>query len=75
VQSPCRSFTEFEYLTLKSWTKARRVLRKAEILPQGDNPRFICHQPAQGRLGRIQLKWRDSNRLLCTKCFIALAVT
>jgi hypothetical protein len=41
VQSPCRSFTEFEYSTLKSWSKARRVIGKAEILPQGDNPRFI----------------------------------
>jgi hypothetical protein len=41
VQSPCRSFTEFEYSTLKTWTKARRVIGKAEILPKGDNPRFI----------------------------------
>ncbi|HXL26532.1 MAG TPA: IS1380 family transposase [Chthoniobacterales bacterium] len=41
VESPCRSFTEFEYSTLKSWTRARRVIGKAEILPKGDNPRFI----------------------------------
>jgi len=41
VQSPCRSFTEFEYSTLKTWTKARRVIGKAEILAKGDNPRFI----------------------------------
>jgi len=41
LQSPCRSFTEFEYSTLKSWSKARRVIGKAEILPKGDNPRFI----------------------------------
>src|SRR5271165_4898095 len=41
VEMPCRSFTEFEYSTLNSWTKARRVIGKAEILPKGDNPRFI----------------------------------
>ena len=41
LQSPCRSFTEFEYSTLKTWSKARRVIGKAEILPKGDNPRFI----------------------------------
>jgi hypothetical protein len=41
LQSPCRSFAEFEYSTLTSWSKARRVIGKAEILPKGDNPRFI----------------------------------
>jgi DDE family transposase len=41
LQSPCRNFTEFEYSTLNSWSKARRVIGKAEILPKGDNPRFI----------------------------------
>lgn len=41
LQSPCRSFVQFEYATLKSWSRARRVIGKAEILPQGNNPRFI----------------------------------
>ncbi|HKM82137.1 MAG TPA: IS1380 family transposase [Candidatus Acidoferrum sp.] len=41
LQSPCRSFTEFEYSTLSSWSKKRRVIGKAEVLPKGDNPRFI----------------------------------
>jgi DDE family transposase len=41
LQSPCRSFTEFQYSTLQSWSKARRVIGKAEILPKGDNPRFV----------------------------------
>jgi hypothetical protein len=49
VHSPCRSFTEFEYSTLNSWTKARRVIGKAEILAQGDNPRFIVtNLPKEG---------------------------
>jgi hypothetical protein len=41
TETPCRSFSEFEYSTLDSWSKARRVIGKAEILAQGDNPRFI----------------------------------
>lgn len=41
LESPCRSFTEFEYSTLASWSKARRVIGKAEILAKGDNPRFV----------------------------------
>jgi hypothetical protein len=36
-----REFVEFQYQTRKSWTRARRVIGKAEVLPKGDNPRFI----------------------------------
>ncbi len=55
VQRPCRSFTELEYSTLASWTKARRVIGKAEILPQGDNPRFIVtNLPKEGCSDPIQ---------------------
>jgi len=49
LESPCRSFTEFEYSTLKTWSKARRVIGKAEILPKGDNPRFmVTNLPKDG---------------------------
>ncbi|HKM79632.1 MAG TPA: IS1380 family transposase, partial [Candidatus Acidoferrum sp.] len=55
VETPCRSFTEFEYSTLDSWTKARRVIGKAEILSQGDNPRFIVtNLPKDGWATRAQ---------------------
>jgi hypothetical protein len=33
--------TDFEYRTRKSWSRARRVVGKAEILEKGRNPRFI----------------------------------
>lgn len=36
-----RIFTEFDYQTLKSWSRARRVVAKAEHLAKGSNPRFI----------------------------------
>ena len=38
---PVRSFVEFEYRTLKSWSRSRRVVGKAEILERGENPRFV----------------------------------
>jgi hypothetical protein len=36
-----RVFKDFMYQTLKSWSHPRRVIGKAEVLPKGDNPRFV----------------------------------
>ena len=36
-----RVYTEFRYRTLDSWSRARRVIAKAEHLEKGSNPRFI----------------------------------
>ena len=36
-----REFAQFDYRTLDSWSCARRVVGKAEILGDKDNPRFI----------------------------------
>jgi hypothetical protein len=36
-----RVFTEFDYATRKSWSRARRVIAKAEYLDKGKNPRFV----------------------------------
>ena len=38
---PARRFADFLWRTLDSWSRARRVVAKAEHLPQGPNPRFI----------------------------------
>lgn len=38
---PTREFAEFTYRTLDSWSRERRVVGKAEILGDKDNPRFI----------------------------------
>jgi hypothetical protein len=38
---PARLFAEFSYRTHKSWSRARRVVAKAEFLDKGENPRFI----------------------------------
>jgi hypothetical protein len=36
-----RVFKDFEYQTLTSWSRARRVVGKAEYLAKGENPRFV----------------------------------
>lgn len=36
-----RVFKDFRYRTLKSWSRERRVVGKAEHLSQGANPRFV----------------------------------
>jgi hypothetical protein len=38
---PARVFTQFLYRTRKSWTRSRRVIAKAEYLPDKENPRFV----------------------------------
>ena len=38
---PARIFRDIRYKTKKTWEKARRVVAKAEHLPDGPNPRFI----------------------------------
>jgi hypothetical protein len=43
-----RVFEDFSYRTLKSWSRARRVVAKAEHLAKGANPRFVVTSlPAQ----------------------------
>jgi hypothetical protein len=46
---PARLFKDFIYQTRESWSTSRRVIGKAEHLPQGANPRFIVTSlaPAQ----------------------------
>ncbi len=41
TQQASRVFKDFEYQTLKSWSRSRRVVGKAEHLSKGANPRFV----------------------------------
>ena len=64
LESPCRDFTDFEYSTLNSWSKARRVIGKAEILSKGENPRFIVtNLPKDGWGNRTQAARFDAAAL------------
>ena len=47
-----REFAEFDYQTVRSWSRFRRVIGKAEVTAQGSNPRFIVtNLPARGLTG------------------------
>jgi hypothetical protein len=48
--APARRFHEFTYATLDSWSRARRVVAKAEHLAQGPNPRFVVTSLATGAI-------------------------
>jgi hypothetical protein len=41
TDAPTRIFKSFEYRTLDSWSRSRRIVGKAEHLERGSNPRFI----------------------------------
>ena len=44
-----REFTEFQYCTRQTWSRERRVIGKAEIMREGENPRFVVTSlPAEG---------------------------
>jgi hypothetical protein len=53
THEPARIFKDFTYRTLKSWSRERRVVGKAEHLAKGANPRFVVtslsaeREPAQ----------------------------
>ncbi|HSP98550.1 MAG TPA: IS1380 family transposase [Candidatus Dormibacteraeota bacterium] len=54
TQSAARRFHEFAYQTRESWSRARRVIGKAEVLPGGPNPRFIVtNLPAATHPGQL----------------------
>src|ERR1019366_4792792 len=47
-----REFAEFEYRTHTSWSRPRRVIGKAEVMAEGENPRFVVtNLPAKGFKG------------------------
>jgi hypothetical protein len=61
-----RGFTEFQYQTLKSWTLNRRVIGKAEVLQDKDNPRFIVtNLPAKG----FDYDQHSPDRFCAQKCY------
>ena len=61
-----RGFTEFQYQTLKSLTRSRRVIAKAEILQDKDNPRFIVtNLPAEG----FEDQQQSADRFCAQKCY------
>jgi len=61
-----REFAEFTYQTLSSWSVARRVIAKAEVLHDKENPRFLAtNLPAEG----FAEEGEASDRFGAQKCY------
>ena len=53
-----RRYRDFRYSTLRSWSRKRRVVGKAEWLPgrvRGDNQRFVVTSLKRGQVGTVAL--------------------
>ena len=48
-----RRFVQFRCRTLKSWSRPRQVIAKAESLVKGDNPRFVVTNLPKQHAGSI----------------------
>jgi hypothetical protein len=59
-----REFGEFSYQTRSSWSRERRVIGKAEILPKGENPRIIVTNPPKDGFNPEQVE-----RFTATACY------
>ena len=55
TNQPARVFKDFEYRTLKSWSRSRRVVGKAEYLEKGENPRFVVTSLSPERIDARKL--------------------
>src|SRR6266700_1363170 len=50
-----RRFTEFEYQTVRSWSRARRVIGKAEVSQSGEDTRFmVTNRGGNGELEAVK---------------------
>lgn len=50
-----RRFVDFQYCTLDSWSRERRVIGKAEYMEKGENPRFVVTSIGQEEMGAKQM--------------------
>jgi hypothetical protein len=53
--APVRIFKDFTYATLKTWSRTRRVVGKAEHLPAKSNPRFVVTSKKKDDIAAQQL--------------------
>jgi hypothetical protein len=67
-----REFIEFAYRTHDSWSRPRRVIGKAEVMAEGENPRFVVtHLPAKGFKGDKDRRTRFTPQRLYEELYCA----
>jgi hypothetical protein len=52
IGKPVRLFDEFDYRTIDTWSRERRVVAKAEHLPGRSNPRFVVTSLKRAAVGK-----------------------
>jgi hypothetical protein len=74
---PYRLYKDFEYQTRESWSRARRVVAKAEYLIDKQNARFVVSSiPIEEIAGQVLYedeycgRWDMENRIKEQKCFL-----
>lgn len=55
--SAARVYKDFRYRTRTSWSRARRVIGKAEHLSKGSNPRFVATSLSGGTADRVYARY------------------
>lgn len=53
--SPARRFKDFQWSTLDTWSRQRRVVAKAEWTQGEANPRFVVTSPKRAEAGSAAL--------------------
>lgn len=70
--SSLRSFVEFEYQTRETWTRARRVIGKAEMTSGRRNPRFVATNFPRKGLAEAPARILDARvvyeEIYCGRC-------
>jgi hypothetical protein len=65
-----RVFTEFEYQTKsETWSRARRVIAKAEVTAAGDNPRFVVTNLPAGGFANEEEEEEDQTRFEAARLY------
>ncbi len=63
-----REFSEFEYETVRSWSRLRRVVAKAEMTVEGANPRFVVtNLPPRGFGSGVLSAQRVYEEIYCAR--------
>ena len=71
VRGTARAYAELRYRTLKTWSRERRVIGKAELVEGKQNPRYIVTNISGEESWAKQHAWFQSGQALYEQCYCA----
>lgn len=66
-----RTFVELRYRTLKTWSRERRVIGKAELVEGKENPRYIVTNITGQETWAREHEWFQNGQSLYEQCYCA----